>query len=81
LEAGISVEFKDHSGEVKAQMDKNIGKALTMIGMKWQEIVTREATDRKAVDTGRYRSSMGYQVDAGNVLTVAAVDLEPILAD
>jgi HK97 gp10 family phage protein len=82
----MSVEFKDHSGEVKAQMDKNIGKALEAIGLKWQEIVTREMTEVKwknkkgdlvdIIDTGRLRGSMDYKVDPANQRVVVGTNVE-----
>ena len=36
------MDFKDNSQAVKAQLEKNIAKALTAMGYKWQEIVTME---------------------------------------
>ena len=56
----MSVEFIDNSGAAKQQMERNIGKALTMMGIKWQEIATKEATATGVVDTGRLRASLSY---------------------
>ena len=36
------MDFQDNSQAVKTQLEKNIGKALTMMGYKWQEVVTME---------------------------------------
>ena len=36
------MDFQDNSQAVKAQFEKNIAKALTAMGYKWQEIVTME---------------------------------------
>lgn len=52
--------FKDNRKQVFSQMDKNKAKALEMIGLKWQEIATKEATAQGVVDTGRYRASLSY---------------------
>ena len=56
----MDYEFIDNSGAVKAQMERNIGRALTMMGIKWQEIATKEATATGVVDTGRLRASLSY---------------------
>ena len=36
------MDFQDNSQAVKAQLEKNIAKALTAMGYKWQEIATME---------------------------------------
>lgn len=56
----ISVQFKDNSAAVKAQMDKNIAKTLESIGLHWQRRATEEATAMGVVDTGRFRASLSY---------------------
>ena len=56
----MSVKFVDKSDEAKARLEKNIAKALTAIGLKFQEIATKEATAMKVVDTGRYRASLSF---------------------
>jgi HK97 gp10 family phage protein len=66
--------MKDNSGQVLSQMEKNIGKALTRVGMKFQEIATLEANKqiydtpppKNYVRTGHYRSKMGYEPDISN---------------
>ena len=72
----MNVKINDNSAAVKEQLNRNIEKALTEIGLKWQEIVTKEITDMKAVDTGRLRSSMTYEVDAPNKRTVVGTNVE-----
>ena len=56
----MGVEFKDNSAAVKAQMEKNIAKALVAIGLHWQQRATELATDNSVVDTGRFRASLSY---------------------
>ena len=56
----MSADFKDNSAAVKAQMEKNIKKALVSIGLHWQTRATELARDNKAVDTGRYRASLSF---------------------
>lgn len=72
----MSIEFKDNSKNVLEQMSKNKNKALEMIGLKWQGAVTQEITQMKAVDTGRLRSSMTYQVDSRNDQVVVGTNVE-----
>ena len=72
----MPAEFIDHSDEAKAKLEKNIGKALTMIGLKWREVVTKEITDMRAVDTGRLRGSMTSKVDTANRQVIAGTNVE-----
>ncbi|MCL2816118.1 MAG: hypothetical protein FWD23_16110 [Oscillospiraceae bacterium] len=56
----MSVQFKDNSAAVKAQLEKNIEKALVSMGLHWQRRATELATENEVVDTGRYRASLSY---------------------
>ena len=66
----MSVKFTDNSAQVTAQMEKNIGKALEMIGLKFVEISTKEANKQiyetsespNYVRTSNYKKGMTYQV-------------------
>jgi hypothetical protein len=41
-----NIKFTDNSAAVKAQMQKNTGKALNVLGMEWQRLATGLADDR-----------------------------------
>ena len=51
------MDFQDNSQAVKAQLEKNIAKALTMMGYKWQEIVTMENRYTTKIRAGRWRGN------------------------
>ena len=72
----MSADFIDNSPAVKSQMERNIGKALTMMGIKWQEIATKEITAMRAVDTGRLKSSLTYEVDEPNDVVIVGSNVE-----
>ena len=72
----MGMDITDNSAQIKNQMKQNIAKALEMVGLKNQEIVTKIITDMRAVDTGRLRSSMTYKVDAPNDRVIVGTALE-----
>jgi len=72
----MSVEITDNSSKVLSQLESNIGTALTMIGSKWQEIVTMEITNFPAVDTGRMRSSMTFRPNIAAKEVVVGTNVE-----
>jgi len=68
------VKFVDNSAQVKREVRKLIGKALTAIGIEWQRIATLEINAQPqfrdnaiigqgAVDTGLMRASNEYRVN------------------
>ena len=63
------MDFQDNSQTVKAQLEKNIAKALTAMGYKWQEIVTMEidTQPRFGPDAG---GTMGI-VDTGRLMSIS----------
>ena len=76
-------DFKDNTPIAKSQMERNIAKALEMMGLKNQEIVTKIMSDpnyyglnRDIIDAGRLRSSMSYQVDAPNQRVIVGTNVE-----
>lgn len=69
-------EISTNFDGARANMENGIKKALTMMGIKNQEIVSLVITDMKAVDTGRLRSSMNYQVDLPKKVTVVGTNVE-----
>jgi len=77
----MSKEYQDNSPAAKSQMAANVIKALTAMGIKNQEIVTKIITEgpgyfRPPVDTGRLRSSMTYQVDEQNEVVIVGSNVE-----
>jgi len=71
----MSVKFTDNSQQIKTQFENNLNKALEMMGVKNQELSTKEITDMRAVDTGRLRASMTYQVDAPNKQVIVGTNV------
>jgi len=72
----MGVTLTDNSKQAKDQLKKNKEKALTMIGIKWQEIATKEITALGAVDTGRLRASLTYQPDLMNERVIVGTNVE-----
>lgn len=68
----MSVEFKSYSKEVLNAEKQAVEKALTAIGVKWQQNVTPNVP----VDTGRLRASMKYEVQAGQKQVIVGSDVE-----
>ena len=62
----MGVKITDSSAAVKSQMSGNIAKALTAMGLHGQRLTTEEITRLRAVDTGRLRASVAYEVDSPN---------------
>ncbi|MCL1924031.1 MAG: hypothetical protein FWF50_00440 [Defluviitaleaceae bacterium] len=62
----MDVKFTSNKKAVLQQFDRNVGKTLTAIGMKQQELAALEITDMGIVDTGLLRASNGYQVNLAN---------------
>ena len=80
----MAVEFVDNSTQVKAQLDKNIGKALESIGLHWQTRATEEA-NKQIYDTPespayerttRYRKGMGYKPELQNKQVIVGNNVE-----
>ncbi len=57
-----SIKFEDNSPEFLAEMDRKMPQILTAIGTKavsiWQKIIT----EKRVVDTGRFRNSANYAI-------------------
>lgn len=70
------IEFTDNSKVVLSAVDSAKQRALTMFGVKWQELVTKKITDLGAVDTGRMRSDAHYQVEPHNDQTIVGFSVE-----
>ena len=81
------MDFNDNSQAVKARLEKNIAKALTMMAYKWQEIVTMEINTHPKfgpnaggamgiVETNRLRGSMEFEVDTANKQVIVGTDVE-----
>lgn len=68
----MSVEFKNYSKEVLEAEKQAIEKALTAIGVKWQQNVTPKIP----VDTGRLRASMKYEVKTDQKQVKVGTDVE-----
>lgn len=56
------IEITDNSAEVIARMKAAIKRALVRIGMQAESFAKKNITDQKAVDTGRLRNSITWQV-------------------
>ena len=71
----MSVKFTDNSSAVRATAERAKGRALEMLGLKWQEIAAMEISAQPrfggapgvgAVDTGLMRGSNVHEVDLRN---------------
>ena len=54
----MSIEFKSNKAQVNAQMNRNITRCLTMMGLHGQ----RRVAENTPVDSGRLRNSINSQV-------------------
>jgi len=74
-------KIKDNSREVLERFNRNKEKTLQEIGLKWQEIATKEVTAMGVVDTGRFRASLSYitpEYESGvNIMSGAVPESEP----
>ena len=79
-----NVKVTSNALQAKSLMDKNIGKALTMLGLKFIEIATMEADDLiyttpespNYTRTGHYRQGMTFEPDIGNQLVKVGNNVE-----
>lgn len=57
-----NIKFEDNSPKFLAEMDRKMPQILTAIGTKavsiWQKIIT----EKRVVDTGRFRNSANYAI-------------------
>jgi HK97 gp10 family phage protein len=58
--------FNSNRKAVESQFERNIVKTLTAMGLKQNELASKEITTMGAVDTGRMRASSSFQVNAQN---------------
>ena len=58
----ITVHIEDHSPEVLAALDNAVKRSAMAMGEKAVTYAKENITAQKAVDTGRLRNSITYQV-------------------
>jgi len=72
----VNVKIIDNTKTALSQHEINMLRALYGIGIKNQEIVTKVITSVGAVDTGRLRSSMTYEVHSESQSVTVGTDVE-----
>ena len=64
----LMAEFKSNKAAVLAKYNANKKRTLTMIALKWHEIVGLEITNLGVVDTGLLRTSSRYRINEDDVI-------------
>lgn len=71
----MKIEFEDNTDKILGVWDnEKKPKILEMIGLKATEIWAKIITQKKVVDTGRFRNSVNYQVGEDDVTVGSGVE-------
>ena len=75
----MNVNFEDNSGKILIEADRKKQKILTAIGLKAVSIWAKIITQKKVVDTGRFRNSCKSEPHDDYVLVGSGVEYVPFL--
>ena len=75
----VNVKFENNASKILVQADRKKSKILTAIGLKAVSIWMKIITQKKVVDTGRFRNACKSEVHNDYVIVGNATEYAPYL--